>query len=304
MSFASGARSYLAYIAETVFNTTPATPELNELRTTGNSIALSKETLESEEIRSDRQITDLRHGNVSVGGDINVELSHGALNDFLEAALGGSWTADVLKAGTAFKSFTMERGFTDIDQYLVFKGVVLNTLAINIATNAIAKATFGVLGASASAAAGASIDTSGGLTPIGTAEPYDGFTGAINEGGNAIAIVTALEFSLANGAEQAFVIGSNESPEIALGRSNITGQITAYFEDAALLNKFIDETISSIDVTLTRGSDTLKFDLPSIKYTGGDIPVDGEGPRLITLPFQALRDDTEESNIVITRSAA
>lgn len=303
VDFAAGSRSYLAYIPESVFGTTPAIPELSELRTTGNTIGLKKETLESEEIRSDRQITDVRHGNNSVDGDINVELSHGGFDDLLEAVLGGTWAANVLKAGTTFRSFAMERGFTDIDQFLVFNGVVLNTLSVNIATNAMATAAFGVLGKSAAAAAGATIDTTPGLTPVGTAEPYDGFTGAINEGGSAIATVTALEFNLNNGAEQNFVIGDSTAAGITLGRSNLSGQVTAFFEDASLLNKFVGETLSSIDMTLTRGANTLKLDLPEIKYTGGDIPVDGEGSRMITLPFQALRDDSEASNIVITRSS-
>ena len=302
MSFGTGSRSYLAYLVESVFGTTPATPELFELRTKGNTIGLKKETLESEEIRSDRQITDVRHGNNMVDGDINVELSDLEFEEFLEAVLGGTWATDVLKAGTTFRSFVMERGFTDIDQYLVFNGVVLNTLAVQIASNAIATATFGVLGKSAAAAASASIDTTPGLTPVGTSPPYDSFSGSINEGGSAIAIVTALEFNLNNGAEQAFVIGSAEAPQTTLGRSNITGQITAYFEDAALFNKFVNETGSSLDVTLGGSGAGLTFDFPSIKYMGADIPVDGEGPRLITMPFQALRDDTEGSNIVITRN--
>ncbi len=303
MGFAAGSRSYLAYIAESTFGITPATPELLELRTMGHSINLTKETLESEEIRPDRQITDVRHGNNSVVGDINVELSDLEYEDFLEAVLGGTWATDELKAGTTFRSFTMERGFEDIAQFLVYKGVVLNTMSVQLAVNAMATATFGVLGKSAIPAAGASIDTTPGLTPVGTSPPYDSFSGSINEGGGAIAIVTALEFNLNNGAEQNFVIGSPEAPQTTLGRSNITGQVTAYFEDASLLNKFVNETLSSLDVTLTTGSgEGLTFDFPSIKYTGGDIPVDGEGSRIITLPFQALRDDTEGSNIVITRN--
>lgn len=303
MVFAAGSRAYLAYIVESTFGTTPATPELLELRTMGHNINLTKETLESEEIRSDRQITDVRHGNNSVVGDINVELSDLEYETFLEAVLGGTWATDVLKAGTTFRSFTMERGFEDIAQFLVYKGVVLNTMSVQLAVNAMATATFGVLGKSASAAAGTTIDTTPGLTPVGTSPPYDSFSGSINEGGSAIATVTALEFNLNNGAEQNFVIGDTEAPQTTLGRSNITGQITAYFEDETLLNKFVGETVSSLDVTLTTGSgEGLTFDFPSIKYTGGDIPVDGEGSRIITLPFQALRDDSEASNIVITRN--
>ncbi len=299
----AGSQSYLAYIAETVFGTTPATPELISLRTTGNGLNLTKEAIQSEEIREDRQITDVRHGSRSVAGDFGVELSHNAFDDFLEAALGGTWATNVLKAGTVFRSFTMEKGFTDIDQYLVYLGCVVNSLSVNFAPNQMATASFGIIGKDMVDPAATSIDTTPGLTPSAGNEPFDGFTGTINEGGSAIATITGIELSLENGISQNHVIGQNTVRGLTLGRSNITGQLTAFFEDETLINKFTQETISSLDFTLTRGSDTLKFDLPSLKFMGADVPVVGETSTILTLPFQALRDDTEESNIVITRSS-
>ena len=71
------------------------------------------------------------------------------------------------------------------------------------------------------------------------------------------------------------------------GRGRVTGTVTAYFEDATLLNKFINETESSIQFTLD-GSTDYTFDFPKVKYAGGDIPLDNEQSRLITLPFVAL----------------
>lgn len=114
MTIATGARHSMAYVAETVYGTIPATPAFKAIRHNGTTLALSKTTYTSAELRADRQITDLRHGTKKVGGDITSEFSGEAFDDFLEAAMGGTWTAGVLKAGVARKSFTIERHFADI----------------------------------------------------------------------------------------------------------------------------------------------------------------------------------------------
>ena len=49
----------LAYIEESTWGTTPATPTMLEMRFTGESITPNIETIVSDEIRSDRNVTDL-----------------------------------------------------------------------------------------------------------------------------------------------------------------------------------------------------------------------------------------------------
>lgn len=89
---ANGSRHSMRYVAESTYGQTPATPAFKPIRHTGTTLGLSKESLQSEEIRSDRQIADFRHGAYQVGGDINFELSFGSFDDLLEAVLLGTWT--------------------------------------------------------------------------------------------------------------------------------------------------------------------------------------------------------------------
>ena len=97
-------------------------------------------------------------------------------------------------------------------------------------------------------------------------------------------------------------MGSNTTPAIVPGRSNLTGTVSAYFENATLLTKFIAETESSIEFTLGNGTTkSYTFLIPRIKYSGGDNPASGEGPIVISMPFQALYDSSEATNLKITR---
>lgn len=297
--FHSGSMHSISYVGESVFGTTPVTPDMVTLRHTSCSLVLSKDSFQSQELRDDRQISDFRHGTQRVQGDIGIEMSYGEFDPFLESAFFGTWTADVLKAGVTRKSFTIERRFSDIAQYVVFKGCVCNTFNLSLRPNAIVTGGFGVMGLEASYS-GTSLKAS--PTASQTNSPYDSFTGVIKEGGSTIAIVTGLELSIQNNLDPTFVLGSNKAVEMIAGRSNVTGTLSAYFKDLAMLNKFINETESSIEFTLGNGtSKSYTFLIPRIKYSGADNAVSNEGAVIISMPFQSLLDPVENTNIKVTR---
>jgi len=57
-----------------------------------------------------------------------------------------------------------------------------------------------------------------------------------------------------------------------------------------------------VSVNDPTGANQYSFQFPRIKINGADVPVDGgTGSRVITLPFVALYDATEGSNLVISR---
>jgi len=299
MAFASGSFHGLQYIEEVTFGTTPLTPEMTSLRHTGAGLVLSKNSFQSAELRSDRQISDLRHGTKQVGGPIDVEMSYGEFDAFLEAALFGTWATDVLKAGTTEKFFTIERLFSDIAQYGVFTGCMVNSFSMNVVPDGIVTATFDVVGKGASYS-GTPLDA----TPTASQanSPFDSFSGVLKEGGVTIGVVTGFDMTLDNGLAAQFVVGSDETPAITNGRSNLTGNVTAFFENATLLNKFINETESSLEFTLGDGvSNSYTILIPRLKYSGGDNTVTDEGPVTISMPFQALLDGVTGTNIQITR---
>lgn len=311
---ANGSRHSMRYVAEATYGTTPATPAFKPIRHTGTTLGLSKESLQSEELRDDRQIADFRHGAYQVGGDINIELSYGSFDDLLEAVLLGTWAVDGggtgidrLKAGVTRRSFTVERFFGDIlsadKPYHRFTGVEFNTLSLAINANAMITGSFGVLGQGMST--GTAIIAGATYAAATTTSPLDSFTGTLSEAGTPIAVITEISLSLENSLEARFVVGSKQSIRPSIGRSNVTGQVTAYFENSALLDKFINETESSIEFELPDGAgNKYTFTLPRIKYTGGQPDVDGEGPITLSMPFQALLDATTGTNLIIDRQDA
>ena len=251
--------------------------------------------------------------NVAAGKLIVTDLS-GDPVVLIDDAAGESVTIEtvetVLKAGTQRRSFSVLRHFTDIaasgdgKPYHLFNGVEFNTLALAINPTAIVTATFGAMGRqgvapSNTAPAGST------FTAPGSAAPLDSFTGELKEGGSVLGIVTEFTANLDNGMEARNVVGSKFTLRPSIGRSNLTGSATVYFEDASILSKFIDETETSFSIELPDGAgNSYIFEFPRIKFTSGQPDVSGQGSITLSMPFQGLFDSIKESNIVIRKIPA
>lgn len=306
----SGSRHTVASIAETVKGTTPDTPAFQKKRYRSCTLALDRATLQSEEIRDDRQISDFRLGVRSGGGNVVGEVSTGTYDDWIEAGLMGSWSAagngSTLKAGVLRRSFSLLRLFQDTEVGQIFPGCEVNTIALAITAGAVVTCTFGFM-----ANDGSLVTDEGGipedatLVAYTTTEMLTALTGQLLEGtGAGVATpCTELNINLDNGMQNLNVIGSPNVYDRSYGRSNITGVATFHFKDSTLLQKFQDETPSALKVQLRDALGTSGYDilLPRIKYTGAPNPVNNEGPVTLAMPYQALLDPVTQSNIVITR---
>jgi len=305
MAIANGAQHQLHYVAETTYGTTPATPTWKPIPHTGTTLNMSKDAVESEKLRGDRQIEDFRHGNKTIGGDISCELEYEAFDDLLEAVMCGSWDTDTLKSGTTRRSFTLEREFNDLatPEYHRHTGCEFNSMAVSVAPNQMATATFSIVGKDLSVDT-AEVSGSTYSSDVGNT-PFDSFTGSITEGGSSIATVTAIEFTIENGIEPLFSVGSDTTNRPSIGKSRVTGSLTTYFDSKALYEKFLNEAESEIVLTLTDvdGND-YQFDIPRVKYNTGQPDVSGEGAVTISMDFVALYNDADGSQLVITRTDA
>jgi hypothetical protein len=387
---ANGSRHSMRYVSEASYGIVPANPVFKPIRHTGTTLGLSKESLQSEEIRADRMIADFRMGAYQTGGDMSIELSFGSFDDLLEAVTLGTWaprsttgaspsqatlaaTAGTLtrtvgsfvtdgfvvndrvvlsgftnagnnglfkvtavaaltltlsplaaqvmvveaaalrqvdslqatlKCGTVRRSFTVERFFGDIltadKPFHRFTGVEMNSLKLAINANAMVTGTIGVLGQSM-ATDTVIVPGATYLAPT-TTSPLDSFTGTLNEGGTPIAVITEIQLNLENGLEARFVVGSKASIRPSIARSNCSGQVTAYFENSTLLDKFINETESNIVFQLPDAAgNKYTVTIPRLKYSGGQPDVDGDGPITLAMPFQALLDPASGTNLQIDR---
>ena len=304
MAFAQGSRSSLAYIAETAFGTTPTTPTFAYLPFNTHSIDLSKDRVEGNEIQSDRMTRVDRHGNKQAGGSVEVDLRKGDFDEFIESAFFSSFSTDVVKIGTTPKYFTIEDAAEDISQYRTFTGMAVSGMSVSIAPNQMVSTTFDMVGKDMTQAA-TTASTGGTPTAATSNQPFDSYSGTISDGGSAVSIVTSIDFSIQNSLAPTFIVGSSAAQSLEYGRAVVEGTMTVYYEDATLINKFLNETESTIEVSVDdpTGANSYTFLFPRVKYNGASVPVQNPQSRLITMPFVGLYDATEATNIKLTRTS-
>jgi hypothetical protein len=315
MTMATGSNARVAYIEEVTPGTTPATPAFNEFPINDFSLQLTKDVFTDASIYKDRQTHFLKHGNKKVGGDISVTLLGAGANPtgntlydkWLESLFNSTWTSNVLKVGNTNKSFTFEKTITDTagtSNYFRFKGVQVTALSFDVALNAPVKAKFSVLGLDAETIATTAITGATYVPQPSTPSPlvHTNSNNVFKEGGTATALMTAFQLTINNGSDSNFALGSPVAQSITSSRAQVTGSATYYFSDATMMNKFINETNSSLEVKLSDGTRSYDFLLPNVVYSAATQTIQNENTLIVTMPFTAVYDSTSGTTVQITRA--
>lgn len=309
MTIVNASESQLAYVVESTPGTTPATPTMLVQRFTGGGMQAIQDFVTSNEIRSDRNITDrVRVGRRSEG-TYNFEMSYGTYDDWLEGLLQGAWSSNVLANGTTKKFFTLEELYEAgaTDQYRRFAGVQVNSMSLSMAAGSIITGSFGMMGFGEPTIAQAAITgatyTDANANPVMTAS--NDFA-ALAITGLTSPKVQSIDLNITNNLRNQPVVGDIDSVGMGSGRFDVTGSITMYFENDEAYDIFLANTYTDLAFEIG-GVSTLKYayNLPRIKFTAASIEAAGNDTDVpITLQFGAVYDSSGEHTLEITRTPA
>lgn len=304
MPQARGSLRQIAYIPETVLGTTPGTPQTQLIEYVDFKGTYDADEITDPSINAFRQKTFSRTGNVSATAELEVVLAPDNFDAFLEAVLMGEWATNVLKVGTVAtavrKSFSIEEGFTDLVQYRVFKGMVVNSMTLNFATDGLVTGSFGFLGTDVTTFTGTTLDAT--PTAVTTKPKFYHDGGTFQVAGATVGWMTSLELTVENGYEPTNVLGTTIAADIPFGTAKISGKVTGLFDSVTELNKFKAGTASSISALVVADAESLTFLLPQIKYISGDIVSSGDAGVVVEFTFEAEYHPASESSMVITRA--
>ena len=307
MPFAQGSRTGLSYAAQADFDT-PATTGFKSLPYTSHTLNLTKQRVQGTDQQPDRMQRHDRHGNRNAAGDVVFDLRAAEYDAFLESALFNTWDAspagpDELKFGSTQKFFTIEDYASDIDQARLFTGMGVSQASFSIKPNQMVTTSMSLVGRDMNIST-----TEKTVTAASLNAPFDAYSGALevgNSGGalSSIATVTGIDFSINNALAPTFVVGSATTPQLEYGMATVEGTITAYFQDLSLVDRFLNEVESGLKVAVNdpTAANEYGFFFPRVKFNDAAVPVSSPTSRIITIPFVALYDTTENSSLVITR---
>jgi hypothetical protein len=303
MSQARGRKGQLVIDFESSFGVTPGTPNGIRLPMNSSKIVSKQNMIESNTIRNNRNPIAPSLGNVDVSGTVVVPMDVTAIGYWLKAIFGPPVTTGTgpyvhtFKPGDTQPSLVMEQGFTDISVFELFNGCKVNKFSLTLGGGNELTASIDIIGAK-EAIGSVSFDA----TPVDNdLKRFNDFQGTVKEGGAAIAILTQMVLDIqCNLDNSLYCIGSNGMRgDIPEGLLQVSGSITAMFQDSVLLNKAISGTESSLEMTFTNGADILKITMPELIYERNSPGIEGPKGVLINLPFRAYYDNSVEQAAII-----
>lgn len=397
MALATGVSKELRYKRETTWGTAAGATGGQLLRRVTSDLSLTKESYQSNEIRTDYQIADFRHGVRSVAGSITGELSPKTYADFFAAALRkdfsaggttgavavlavtntgtkftrstGSFVTDGFKVGDVVSasgfttannnshyclvtavaaltldiapldgvvltdesegdtvtiavvgkktytpetshtdnSFSIEHWHDDVNQSELFTGCKVDTIEVGLPPTGMSTITIGMMGKDVTTGTSEYFTTPTADTSTGILASVNGIAYAL---GARQTVLTGLSINIAGGMSMQPVVGSNTPPDIFEGRVNVTGEMTAFFENGDLRDAFLDEDDVSLVFVFTtsnaKNPDFVAFTMPRVKF-GSANKNDGETGIVQTLSYQALFNGSgtgaDKTTLVVQDSA-
>ncbi len=305
MSQARGSCSKVVIDYETTYGADPASPA--GLIMPFNSFALKADRpfKESGTITGTRNPVMPARGNLNVSGSAVVPVDQIAFGYWLKALLGAPDTdgsgpyTHVFSVGSCsagIPSMVADLGFPDIAQYLKFNGVKLNSLSFTTGGDDELTASLEFIGAKETTGSSPYDATASDLT----FSRFNNFQATLKEGGSTLANAQEIAINISNQLDDSsYVIGGNgiraSLPERVV---KIEGTLKTFFEDLTLYTKAIAGTESSLELTFTSGTYSLKFAIDELQYQHSGPVLDTNGGIYVTLPFVGYYEDGADETAI------
>jgi hypothetical protein len=208
---------------------------------------------------------------------------------------------DFLSNGSTLRSNTIERQYLDHSPvtYEYLRGQALDKFSVTADASKIATYTKSYIGADGvtqtSRFAGATDIAAPTNDVLNTAANVGriGFDGATIIGPN---YVMSAKWEFTNNLRRQMAVGSVGAIGIGNGEFVVSGTLQTYFGDKTMLDKIMNNTLTSFDIRLGRtdaNNLSLVFDFPSIKLSSGSPSVSGKNADVtLTAAFQAILNPT------------
>lgn len=300
MTQATGAQATFALYEEDAYGADPGVPDGQKAYLSKFGLQKKQNRIDSEVLTGGRGVPEPFLGNIAVDGALDTEIGAESIGLLLKHSMGANVTTGAgpyvhtMTVGDLPLALTCEVDYganiSGSGRYIKYNGCRVASAAFDFPTEGACTVSFNMIGAEGVKSA-TPLDAT--LTDNGHTT-FSAFSASIDEGGVTSAQVKSVNFTIDNTLdEDGFVIGGNGVRQaLPEGTVKIRGSLTAIFEDTVLMNKSLDDTESSLKITLSRGdglgsagNESLEFLIQQLKYSPATPPVEGPRGVLITLDF-------------------
>lgn len=220
-------------------------------------------------------------------------------------------SASRLSNGANQRYFTLEKHFSDVNQYLAYRGMSPSKMSLNFESGAIVTGNMDFIGFNASKML---TTTTLPGTPV-VSQTYD-VMNAVSGVGQLLergvdmqsqgTFIKSLKFDFDNSLRGQTAIGTLGFVGVAGGTINVGGSMTIYLNDASAYNRFIDNEATSISWRMKDlAGNAYVLTLPKVRFTSGKVVAGAiNQDAILEMPFMALLDGTSQRTMFIDRLAA
>lgn len=209
--------------------------------------------------------------------------------------------------GVNQRSFVVERGHDDVEQYFAFRGMTADKLSLNIASGAIVTGSFEFMGRDS--VRDDETQLPGTLVPSETYDIMNAVTGVGNFSENGVLLtdtfIKNIKLDLGNALRARDAISVLGAASIGSGEISVGGTLEVYFADGAMYDKFIASQSTALEWTLTDGAGNgYAFHIPKLKFSNAKINSGGKDQDIMfSTSFTGLLDPVSGKTILIDRFA-
>lgn len=276
----AGSRQICQVALESVNGTTPVPFDRDSVPFTEFSLDATATKTDSNSILDSRLAQKGAVTGVEYAGDLTAEFRNATFDLLISAAAFNNWQADTPSVGqqtltfggTTRKSFSMLRGYADINNYHTFKGVHVNTFNISIPEDGLITTTFGLMGKgrTVSATLPTGTVTTPTLTPaMSNVSVGDILIDGVSQVG--ISCITAFDFTWDNTMQVQRCLGAGlDVGAIIETLANGTGSFTAAWSTGAAANyeKQFTNTLISLKIDIVDSeANAYELTLPKVEIT-------------------------------------
>ena len=293
MPRAKGINSKLALAYETAYGQTPALTVGYNMPFNQSKIAIAQNLIDSTTISGRRDQEQPAIGNIDVSGSVVVPIDQVGFGFWLRAMFGNPATTGsgdpythVFKVTGRQPSLVLEQQYPDSPAYEMYNGCKVNQFSFTYGGDSELTANFNILGAKRTISA---VPITAPLTDI-SLQKFSNFQGTIEEGGSQLAIVTEASLTAEFGLDgNTYTIGGGGyRTDLPEGVLQVFGSIKAFFVDAVLLNKAVNNTKSSLKFKFASATHSLEFFMEEVTFQQSSPGIETDKGIMLHLPFKAF----------------
>jgi hypothetical protein len=221
--------------------------------------------------------------------DVTLFDPNAAITD--DSITAGTVKARYLRNGNIKRSFLIEKEFTDITEFISFRGLRVNQFSLALQAQQKITGSFSFMGKQGVRA----VTTVAGSSAAATTTPNLGASADVatllRNGALITDGLTQLNLTLNNNLRHRPIVGSKFDDDIGYGRLNVGVQATALVRSLSLFLDVINHTTIGLDIPLfDQGGKFFYLSIPALKSQGNPQTPAGNQDVTIQLDMNAQRD--------------